>query len=153
MSIHIGCGGVAIYDNANLRPDTLTYNSGDFSRLAWGADASTLFAQSDSEVQPQTLDGLAVSPARVTVTGTLNSGSLGSRVHFDTGTNLLHSDSGVITNPVGPRKLASPPPAVSSLRTPHSSVPLSSPLPEQAASTRAQAPTRWISSTSTRRRF
>lgn len=101
----IGCGGVAIYDNANPRPDTLPYNSGDFSTLAWGADASTLFAQSDSEVQPQTLDSLAVSPAGVTVTGTLNSGSLGSRVHFDTGTNLLYSDSGVITNPVGPAQV------------------------------------------------
>lgn len=101
-----GCGGVAIYDNANPRPDTLTYSSGDFTKLAWGADASTLFAQTDSEFQPQNLYSLAVSPAGVTFTSTLNSGiSLGNRVHFDTGTNLLYSDSGVITNPVGPAQV------------------------------------------------
>jgi hypothetical protein len=97
-----GCGGLAIYDNANPRPGILPYSSGDFTSLAWGADASTLFAQSDPALPPQILHGLAVPPSGVTVTGTLNSGNLGSRVHFDTGTKLLYSDSGIITNPIGP---------------------------------------------------
>jgi hypothetical protein len=97
---------VVIYDNANPRPDTLT-NLGypDFTTLAWGADASTLFAQSDSAIEPQTLSGLAVSPSGVTLTGGLNGGGLGSRVHFDTGTKLLYSDSGIITNPIGPSQV------------------------------------------------
>ena len=97
-----GCGGVAIYDNATPRPDTLTANSGDFTNLAWGADATTLFAQSDSIISPQALVGIDVSPYGVTLAGTLNGGGLGAGVHFDSGTKLLYSDSGVITNPVGP---------------------------------------------------
>jgi hypothetical protein len=40
----------------------------------------------------------------VTATGKLNSGGLG-RVHFNTGTNLLYSDSGVTRNPVGPAQV------------------------------------------------
>lgn len=90
---------MAIYDDATPRTDVLTSGSGDFTTLAWGADATTLFGQSDSEVDPQTLSGLAVSPSGVSLTRTLNRGGLGTRIHFDTGTNLLYSDSGVITNP------------------------------------------------------
>jgi hypothetical protein len=56
--------------------------------------------------QNQTLRGLAVSSSGVTVNGTLNTGALGSRIHFDSGTGLLFSDSGVITNPVGPAQVA-----------------------------------------------
>jgi hypothetical protein len=98
-----GCGGVAIYDNATPRSDTVGYfTGGDFTTLTWGATATTLFGQSDAEITPQSLHGLTVSPSGVTLSSTLNSGGLGAGVHFDTGTNLLYSDSGVITNPVGP---------------------------------------------------
>lgn len=100
-----GCGGLAIYDNATPRTDTLPYLSGDFTRLAWGADADTLYAQSDARVSPQTLYGLSVSPSGVATNGVLNYGSLGYRVHFDAGTKLLYSDSGIITNPVGPAQV------------------------------------------------
>ncbi len=100
-----GCGGLAIYDNATPRTDTLPFGSGDFTRLAWGADADTLYAQSDSSVQPQNLYGLSVSPSGVAINGGLNYGGLGYRVHFDAGTKLLYSDSGVITNPVGPAQV------------------------------------------------
>ena len=100
-----GCGGVAIYDDVNMRPDTGTFSSGDYTTLAWGADATKLCSQSDQCCTPQALYGLAVSPSGVSSAGTLNSGGLGSRVHFDTGTNLLYSDSGVITNPVGPAQV------------------------------------------------
>ena len=60
-----------------------------------------LFAQTDSVFQPQSLDALSVSPSGVTVTGTSGRTHLGNRVHFDSATNLLFSDSGVITNPIG----------------------------------------------------
>lgn len=100
-----GCGGLAIYDNATPRPGTLSYSSGDFTTLAWGADASTLFAQSDPVFETQSLYGLAVSASGPSVTGILNSGSLGNRVHFDAATGFLFSDSGVITNPVGATNL------------------------------------------------
>lgn len=99
------CGGVAIYDNATPRPDVLPFPTGEFTSLAWGADATMLFGQSDPEIEPAVLDGMPVSSSGVsTVTG-LNSGGLGTRVHFDTGTKLLYSDSGVITNPAGPAQV------------------------------------------------
>jgi len=100
-----GCGGVAIYDDATARPDTLGHSSGDFTTLAWGADATKLFSQSDPVFETQTLNGLTVAPSGVSLAGTLNSGALGTRIHFDTGTNLLYSDSGVITNPAGPAQV------------------------------------------------
>jgi hypothetical protein len=100
-----GCGGVAIYDDTTPRPDVLTYGQGDFTTLAWGADGTTLFGQSDSGVDPQTLSALAVSPSGVTFARGLNSGGLGTAVHYDAGTKLLYSDSGVITNPVGPTQV------------------------------------------------
>jgi hypothetical protein len=106
-----GCGNLAIYDNATPRPGVVVYGSGglDFSTLAWGADANTLYGQSDISGQPQNLGGFAVSSAGVTVVGALNSGNLGLRVHFDSGTKLLYSDSGVITNPVGPAQVGTLP--------------------------------------------
>jgi hypothetical protein len=98
----VACGGLAIYDDATPRSDTLPYSSGDFAMLAWGVDATQLYSQSANSISPQTLYGVAVSSSGVSLVGTLNSGGLGQRIHFDSGTNLLYSDSGVITNPVGP---------------------------------------------------
>jgi len=99
------CGGLAIYDNATLRT-SLPYSSGDFTNLAWGADASTLFAQTDSVFQPQSLAAYSVSSTAVTRTGILNSGVfLAEGVHFDNSTGLLFSNSGIITNPVGPAQV------------------------------------------------
>lgn len=96
-----GCGGVAIYDNATPRPNTLLYPTSEITSLAWGADASTLFGQDGS------LEALPVTSAGVSVQNYLNSGNLnlGLRVHYDSGTKLLYSDSGVITNPVGPAQV------------------------------------------------
>lgn len=109
-----GCGNLAIYDKATPRPGFVVYGSGafDFSTLAWGADANTLYGQSDIEGEPQGLAGFSVSSTGVTVGGTLNSGNLGLRVHYDTGTKLLYSDSGVITNPVGPAQVGAFPSGV-----------------------------------------
>ncbi|WP_406704454.1 beta strand repeat-containing protein [Tunturibacter empetritectus] len=109
-----GCGNLAIYDSATPRPGFVVYGSGafDFSTLAWGADTTTLYGQSDYGGQPQSLGGFAVSSTGVTVAGALNSGNLGLRVHFDPGTNLIYSDSGVITNPVGPAQVGTFPSGV-----------------------------------------
>ncbi|MBB5344386.1 beta strand repeat-containing protein [Tunturibacter empetritectus] len=95
---------LAIYDNATARPNTLSYyTSGvEFSSLAWGADANTLYGQVQNGISPQEIYGVTVSPSGVSPANGLNSGGFGLQVHYDPGTKLLYSDSGVITNPVGP---------------------------------------------------
>ncbi|NYF91762.1 hypothetical protein RBB79_19045 [Tunturiibacter empetritectus] len=95
---------LAIYDNATARPNTLSYyTSGvEFSSLAWGADANTLYGQVQNGISPQEIYSVTVSPSGVSPANGLNSGGFGLQVHFDPGTKLLYSDSGVITNPVGP---------------------------------------------------
>jgi hypothetical protein len=98
-NINVGprdCGTVAIFDNATPRPVTALAGRDDFGSLAWTADASTIYTQIGG------LSSLSVSPSGVTLSGTFNTGSnsLDPRVHFDSGTSLLYSDSGVITNPV-----------------------------------------------------
>ena len=100
-----GCGGLAIYDNATPRPDTIPWPSAEFTSLAWGADATTLFGQTDPCCTNQGLFGVPVSSFGVSALNALNSGGLGSRVHYGSGTKLLYSDSGVITNPVGPAQV------------------------------------------------
>jgi hypothetical protein len=100
-----GCGGLAIYDNATPRPDTIPWPSAEFTSLAWGADATALFGQADPCCTNQGLFGVPVSSFGVSAVNALNSGYLGSRVYYDSGTKLLYSDSGVITNPVGPAQV------------------------------------------------
>lgn len=100
-----GCGGLAIYDNATPRPDNIPWPSAEFTSLAWGADATTLFGQADPCCTNQGLFSIPVSSFGVSTANVLNSGSLGTRVHYDSGTKLLYSDSGVITNPVGPAQV------------------------------------------------
>jgi len=96
-----GCGGLAIYDDATPRPGTLAYSSFDFTRPVWGADASTLFAQTDESFQPQSFHSLSVTSTGVTVSGAFGRTYLGYRLHYDTLTGLLFSDSGVMVNSVG----------------------------------------------------
>lgn len=95
---------LAIYDNATARPNTLSYYTTgvEFSSLAWGADANTLYGQVQNGISPQEIYGVAVSPSGLSPANGLNQGSFGLQVHFDPGTKLLYSDSGVITNPIGP---------------------------------------------------
>jgi hypothetical protein len=99
----LACGGFDIYDNATPRPGYFT-SQAFITAFAWGPDATTLYGQSEI-LEPQTLDGFSVSPSGVTLSGQLNTGGLGLRVHFDAGTGLLYSDSGIITNPVGPAQV------------------------------------------------
>lgn len=95
------CGGLDIYDNATPRPGYVPYYTAqDFGGLAWGADATTLYGQSQI-FEPQTLSAASVSPSGVTLTGTLNTGNFGRHLHYLASTGLLYSDSGVITNPAG----------------------------------------------------
>lgn len=96
--------GFDIYDNATPRPGYFT-SQAFITSFAWGADATTLYGQSEI-FEPQTLDGFSVSPSGVTLTGQLNTGGLGLHLHYDSGTGLLYSDSGVITNPAGPAQVA-----------------------------------------------
>lgn len=98
---------LAIYDNATARPNTLSYftNGVEFSSLAWGADANTLYGQVQYGISPQEIYGVTVSPSGVSPANALNRGGFGLQVHFDPGTKLLYSDSGVITNPVGPAQV------------------------------------------------
>jgi hypothetical protein len=98
---------LAIYDNATARPNTLSYfTSGvEFSSLVWGADANTLYGQVQNGISPQEIYGVIVSPFGVSPANGLNRGGFGLQVHFDPGTKLLYSDSGVITNPVGPAQV------------------------------------------------
>jgi hypothetical protein len=95
---------LAIYDNATARPNTLSYytTASTFGSLAWGADANTLYGQSQYGVEPQEIYSATISSSGVSLTNGLNRGGFGLQVHFDPGTKLLYSDSGVITNPVGP---------------------------------------------------
>ena len=98
---------LAIYDNATARPNTLSSHSGGVptNSLAWGADANTLYGQEYSS-SAQDLYSVTVSPAGVSPLNFINgSGVLGLQVHFDPGTRLLYSDSGVITNPVQPAQI------------------------------------------------
>jgi hypothetical protein len=98
---------LAIYDNATARPNTLSYyiSGVEFSSLAWGTDANTLYGQVQNGISPQEIYGVTVSPSGVSPANGLNSGGFGLQVHYDPGTKLLYSDSGVIRNPVGPAQV------------------------------------------------
>ena len=95
-------GGVAIFDNATQRPVVLQSSTGtDSFKLAWGKDATRLYAHSDPEFQSQTFSVLAVDSTGVSakVASVSSLGNLGLRPHYDAGTNLVYSDDGRITNP------------------------------------------------------
>jgi hypothetical protein len=98
---------LAVYDNGTARPNTPSYYTGgvEFSSLAWGADANTLYGQVQNGISPQEIYGVTVSPSGVSPANGLNRGGFGLQVHFDPGTKLLYSDSGVITNPIGPAQV------------------------------------------------
>jgi hypothetical protein len=95
----IGCGGMAIYDGAVVRPN-LPNPYLDFTNIAWGADDTTLFGQTWQGIMPQSLLSALITPQGVGKVQSINGGGLGARVHYDAATNLLYSDSGVITDPV-----------------------------------------------------
>jgi hypothetical protein len=95
-----GCGDVAIYDDATPRPGTTPIGY-DLTRPVWGADASTLFVLGDVCCVSQRFYALSVTSSGVTIIGTFNGTYLGNRLHYDTITGLLFSDSGVIVNPAG----------------------------------------------------
>lgn len=98
-----GCGALVIFDGATPRPQTLLPVApyfADFSELAWGEDATALYAQTDSVFSPQQFSSLAVSASGVTLNQTFpNRLNLGRRLHFDGGTGMVYTDSGLILKP------------------------------------------------------
>jgi hypothetical protein len=99
----LGCGATAVIDGAIPRPTApiaFTGSGNDFSHLAWGADATALFAQGDDCCTWQPISSLTVSSAGVVLNQVnRNDIYLGYRLHFDAGTNLLYSDGGAVTAP------------------------------------------------------
>jgi hypothetical protein len=99
----LGCGATAVIDGATPRPTApiaFTGSGNDYSHLAWGADATALFAQGDDCCSLQPISSLTVSSAGVVLDQTnRNDLYLGYRLHFDAGTNLLYSDGGAVTAP------------------------------------------------------
>jgi trimeric autotransporter adhesin len=95
-------GGLAIFDNATQRPNVLSFGSGDTYKLAWGQDSTRLYAHSDPEIQGQSISVLAIDNAGVSsrVAYDCCLTDIGLRPHYDSGTNLVYSDGGRVTNPV-----------------------------------------------------
>ena len=99
----LGCGATAVIDGTVPRPIApFAYfgEGNDFTHLAWGADATALFAQGDDCCSDQPISSLTVSSAGVALNQTNRKDIyLGYRLHFDAGANLLYSDGGAVTDP------------------------------------------------------
>jgi hypothetical protein len=98
-----GCGATAVIDGATPRPVTPpTYAASgyDFSKLAWGADPTVLYAQGTDDSSFQPIYSLAVSNTGVAFQQSSDTDIyLGWRPHFDAGTGLIYSDGGAVTQP------------------------------------------------------
>ena len=96
-------GGLFIFDNAVQRPSTLAYGYPDTYKLAWGADATRLYANTDPEFTPQSFSVLKINSTGIAsrVAGPVDSGAVGLRPHYDAGTNLVYLDEGGIQNADG----------------------------------------------------
>ncbi len=93
-------GGMAIYDNATPRPQAAPAGP-DTYKLAWGIDATHLYAHSDPEFQGQSLSLFIVAAAGLTRTAAYSGyTNLGLRPHYDAATNLIYSDGGHIAEPI-----------------------------------------------------
>ena len=88
-------GGISVFDDATPRPTSFVTFSSNLGSLQWSPDATQLFAGGSDLVT------LAVSPSGVTQNKTF-SGVLGGgrRIHFDSATAAIYSDSGRIADPV-----------------------------------------------------
>ena len=93
-------GGLAIFDNATRRANVLPAGVADTYKLAWGNDATKLFANSDPVFEPQGFSSISVDATGITSRAGVSAlTDLGLRPHFDPVTNLIYSDNGRITNP------------------------------------------------------
>ena len=92
-------GGLAIFDDTTERP-TAAPGINFFDTVQWGADASTLFAATNSTTSFDFFT-LAVNAAGVTLShdfpGTFTSSA--KRIHFEPSKNLVYADNGQIINP------------------------------------------------------
>lgn len=89
-------GGIAIYDDSTARPAVATYAPKGylFDSLQWGPNASTLFA-ADTESSGGDLYLLSVDSNGVTLNQDIPS-LVGSRIHFDSGTDDIYADAGQV---------------------------------------------------------
>lgn len=88
-------GGIKIFDDATARPTGT--NIEDLNHLQWGGDASTVFATGELS---SSLFVLSVIPSGVAVSQNISTTFGDARPHFDAGTKLVYSDSGLVVNPV-----------------------------------------------------
>ena len=88
-------GGIKIFDDATARPTGA--NIEDLNHLQWGGDASTVFATGELS---SSLFVLSVIPSGVAVSQNISTTFGDTRPHFDAGTKLVYSDSGLVVNPV-----------------------------------------------------
>ncbi len=104
-------GGVAIYDDATMRPTFVcsgwgscpsggTSPGGLFDSLQWGADSSVLYAENGEDTG---FDFYVFSVTAQGVTETEDYGSafstFGARIHYDAGTQMIYSDDGHVVDP------------------------------------------------------
>ena len=108
-------GGIGIFDGTAERPNAIPPGGTYLFKLTWGKDATRLFANSDPVFQPQNAAILTVDSNGISSTTGVSSGLgyIGLRSHYDSGTNLVYSDGGNITNlatgsPVGVLKANGP---------------------------------------------
>jgi len=92
-------GGMAIYDDATLRPTTAPGHGPLFDSLQWGSD--TAIYSNDSEVSSFDIYKLTVSAAGVVLSKDYPNDFSGFNVliHYDAGTNLIYTDDGFAINP------------------------------------------------------
>jgi len=87
-------GGIQIFDDTT--PRSATTNIEDFNNLRWGADANTLFGTGELSSD---LFVFAVTPSGVAVNHDYAAAIGDSRLHFDTGTKLVYTDTGHVVDP------------------------------------------------------
>jgi len=88
-------GGLKIFDDTAARRTTT--NIEDLHHLTWGGDAATVFATGELSSD---LFALAASPTGVAVSRDFAVGIGDTRLHFDTGTKLVYSDTGHAVDPI-----------------------------------------------------
>ena len=95
-------GGITIFDDATPRPTATPgfIGGGLYDSIQWGATSSVMYA-ANTEVDSFDFYTLAVSANGVQLTRDFPYafGSFTNRIHYDSGTNLVYSDEGIVLNP------------------------------------------------------
>ena len=93
-------GGITIFDDANPRPTRA--QTGLFSSIQWGADATTMFSAND-ESTGFDFYTLGVSSSGVVLNQDFSNrfSSFSNKIHFDSGTKLVYGDNGQVVDSEG----------------------------------------------------